>query len=515
MSHSPGMEEAMALWSDFESVSLNPQYQLGRLSRSEGRLAWFQATSPVGEAVTISITETLNDEAELLERLRALIEVSNPHLIAIREVNPATVLDTLVVYAVMELTGESLGDILRERVLEAGEAREVLEAVVQGTAALHARGFVHGRIEPDNVIAVGQEIKLRSDCAHRVVAGPEFEKAAAQDVRQIGELMARSLARRWVRGENDPSIQLLPAPFAAVVRRAFSGHATVAELATLAGLPSPYAAYASQTQAAVPVAQATGEAAAPKMEAASAAAGAEEEKATPPGAGSGAAASPASRMEAVKPPAEARPRPGNAEPLPAWSARDFSGPGLSGHGFSGRTNAKAGPARREDAQPPLLFDEEEEESSSIFRRKSAPYFIGAAAVLLLAVLLLFHSLAGHHQAVAHNTAAANPAPAPAASRAPAAPAVASEPAKPTPAAPTGDWRVIAYTYNHRSQAAHKVRTIARRHPQLNPTVFAPRGDQGPFLVELGGPMSREKAAQLRATALRLRLARDTFIRNYR
>jgi eukaryotic-like serine/threonine-protein kinase len=487
MSHIPGMEQAMALWSDFESVSLNPQYQLGRLSRSEGRLAWFQATSPAGEAVTISITETLNDEAELLERLRGLVEISNPHLIAVREVSPATVLDTPVVYAVMELTGESLGDILRERVLEAGEAREVLEAAVQGVAALHHKGFVHGRIEPDNVIAVGQEIKLRSDCAHRPAAGPEFEKAAAQDVRQIGALMARSLTRREVRGENDPSIQLLPAPFGAVVRRAFSGHATVADLATFAGLQAPSAAPASEAKAAAPASDA---AAARTEPAPAAAVAAPLEKTIQPGTIAEKAASP------VAEPARPQAKPGPAEPLP---------------GFASRAKAEARPA-----QPSLLFDEEEEAErsrGSILRRKSAPYFIGAAAILLLAVLLLFHSLAGHHPAVPQNTAAATPASGPAASSAPEA--VAPAPAEPTAAAPTGDWRVIAYTYNHRAQAAHKVRTIARRHPQLHPTVFAPWGDQGPFLVELGGPMSQEEAARLRAMARSLGLARDTFIRSYR
>lgn len=529
----------MALWSDFESETLNG-YKLTRLARSEGRVAWFQAVSASGEQATITITETLNDEAELLERLRALAEVTNPHLMGLREVNPATLLDTPLVYAIMEPAGESLGDILRSRGLDADETREVLEAVLQGVAALHARGFAHGRIEGDSVIAVGEQIKLRMDCAHRLTPGAAFENAAAQDVRQIGELVARSLTRRRIAGENDPAIQLLPAPFSAVVRRAISGHGTVGELATLAGLPSPYAAFAARPNAVpVPISTAGAKAGPPAGPTPAAPApkptgvpAKTEAPAKVQGPVAAQTAAPAVAQTPAGPATNTAPTVGPVlgptvndvfaavKPIAGVAPAAASVAAAGGQPLS--TRAGMSPrAEADSAQSSLLFDDDEPKRAGIFQRKSAPYVIGAAAVLILLVLLLFHSLGGHKKPVA-TAAAPVPAnipaqdlPRPQAAH-PIEPASrAAEVAAAPAAAIVPGWRVIAYTYDRRPEAEHKVSQIATKHPQLHPEVFAPHAGHGPYLVELGGPMSREQAARLQQLARKMGEPRDTYIRNYK
>jgi hypothetical protein len=83
------------------------------------------------------------------------------------------------------------------------------------------------------------------------------------------------------------------------------------------------------------------------------------------------------------------------------------------------------------------------------------------------------------------------------------------------AKPSGraDWRVVAYTYNHVNQAQSKVKTIEKRHPELNPEVFTPNG-LPPYLVTLGGAMSREDAMALKTKARAEGFPRDVYAQNY-
>jgi hypothetical protein len=77
------------------------------------------------------------------------------------------------------------------------------------------------------------------------------------------------------------------------------------------------------------------------------------------------------------------------------------------------------------------------------------------------------------------------------------------------------WRVIAYTYNSRRDAEKRIAQIARTVPGLEPAVFTPRGEgRSPYLVALGGRMSRAEAVRLQRRARAKGMPRDTFVRNY-
>ncbi|HWQ55354.1 MAG TPA: hypothetical protein VN442_16830 [Bryobacteraceae bacterium] len=114
--------------------------------------------------------------------------------------------------------------------------------------------------------------------------------------------------------------------------------------------------------------------------------------------------------------------------------------------------------------------------------------------------------------------AARPAPAP---TAPAPPAAAPA-ARPAPSrnaglrnsAPPGQWRVVAYTYSGRRAAEQKARSINGRFPQFQAEVFAPRPGRSPYLVVLGGRMTRDEAVELRRKARAKGLPRDTYVQNY-
>ena len=76
------------------------------------------------------------------------------------------------------------------------------------------------------------------------------------------------------------------------------------------------------------------------------------------------------------------------------------------------------------------------------------------------------------------------------------------------------WRVVVFTYNHQGDAEKKAQSVNQKHPNLNASVFSPAGN-GPYLVTLGGAMTREEAQQLRRKALREGMPRDSYIQNYK
>ncbi|HVU00012.1 MAG TPA: hypothetical protein VHE33_21105 [Acidobacteriaceae bacterium] len=223
----------MMLWGDFEGRRLEDRWLLGRLVRPEGRRAWFEAIGPDGLPVMLSITETLNDEEDLIERLRAAAKVRHPNVVAIREAAISHLDDVPVVVAEMEMTEENLGDVLRDRVLTAAEGRQVLDAVLAALGAMHAHGLVHKHVEAASVVAIGETIKLRSDCVS--MTGTAFGAAAAEDVRWAARMVAHAVTGRFPANENDPVLQLLPESMARAVRRAMSGIAGATEVAALAG----------------------------------------------------------------------------------------------------------------------------------------------------------------------------------------------------------------------------------------------------------------------------------------
>jgi len=58
---------------------------------------------------------------------------------------------------------EVLSEILPERALTPAEAKEMLAPVIDTLSYLHAKGLVHGRLKPSNILAVDDRLKLSGD----------------------------------------------------------------------------------------------------------------------------------------------------------------------------------------------------------------------------------------------------------------------------------------------------------------------------------------------------------------
>src|SRR5260370_10464820 len=98
-----------------------------------------------------------------LSRLQSVRGLSHPHLLQILAAGRTTLDDTEIIFVVTEHADEDLSQILPNRPLTPSEVREMLEPTLDALSYLHSKDFVHGHLKPENVMAVGDQLKLSSD----------------------------------------------------------------------------------------------------------------------------------------------------------------------------------------------------------------------------------------------------------------------------------------------------------------------------------------------------------------
>jgi eukaryotic-like serine/threonine-protein kinase len=435
------MDSFMQLWNDYEGRTIADIFPLNKLLAPEGRSAFFSTTNGTGTPAVIRLIETHFDEAEILDRWRQVAEIKQPNLVTLKKYGQTVVDGTPLVYALLEDTDANLGDVLQDRPLTVEETSQIATSLIAALQALHGRNLVHEHIEPANIFAVGEVIKLRSDCIREAPEGQEGLDLKARDVHDLATVLLQSLTQQ----RTLPSGTALPPPFNQIIPNGISG---TWDLSQIAAALAPRAASPA-----------------------------------PPTAPTPAAAAPTPRPIASLPTALPSPAP---EPTPPVV-----------------------PLVRDRIVRPV-----EPEPS-----RRLGLWIASVIGALLLLFLGWHFL---HAAPASTSTDSQPIPTLAtagrdnATPAPLPPAAAATTpsAAPTPSSDTrSQWRVVAYTYNHQDQAQQKAGVIARQHPDLNPEVFTPTG-HAPFLVTVGGPMSRIQANSFKKKAHADGLPRDIYTQNY-
>ncbi len=460
----------MNLWTEYEGRTIDGVYPLSKLIRPEGRSAFFSTSNGTGVPTVIRLIESHFDGDEILTRWRGVAALNHPNLVKLKSFGHVVVDETSLVYAVMEPVEANLSEILSERRLSEVETRQVATSLLAAMEALHSSGFVHEHVMPENVLAVGEVIKLRSDCIREALEGEEGVALKKKDVRDYATVLLQALTQQ--RTLEGASRDLpLPAPFEQIVRRGMSGEWGLAEIGNAL----------KKTSIAQAIARAGVTPDAPKAEMPS----------------KQPVAAPSVAVAAATPP-------------------DVTPP-------SGAAPSVARRIRVPDGEP----------------RKLGPRGIAYAVGTLLILLLGWYFVHSRSSGPSGSSGAVQEPPASAPAAQESAPAAATSPAPPanveshpapsarvvagSAAVSTGNnaagdsrgrWRVIAFTYNREDQAQQKAAEIAKSHPDLNPTIFRPNG-RGPFLVTLGGPMSREDAFAFSGKAKREGMPRDIYAQNYR
>ena len=142
-------------------------------------------------------------------------------------------------YVVTEYADEVLAEILKERPLSPDETREMLGPALAALAYLHDKGLVHGRLNPSNIMAAGDSLKLTtygvcpvgaaviSRPTRTVCDAPETENGLivpASDIWSLGATLVEVLTKYppvWNRAKAaDPTVpQSMPEPFASFARK--------------------------------------------------------------------------------------------------------------------------------------------------------------------------------------------------------------------------------------------------------------------------------------------------------
>jgi hypothetical protein len=468
----------MQLWNDYEGRTIAEAYPLKKLIRPEGRSAFFLTTNGTGTPSMVRLIEAHFDESEILTRWKTISEIQQENLVAMRKFGETTLDGTPLVYAVMEPTEMSLAELLQNRTLTVEETKQLAASLIGALTALHQRGLVHEHLEPANVLAAGETVKLRSDCV-REAASPDGDEAEASrrkagDVQELAALLLQAMTgRRSLQG----SATMLTPPFDGIIRNGLSGKWGLNEMAAALGsieqprqAPAPTPASAPTAAKAdvkqVPAAPSTATTEKPKPESA----GPLFDRAESTSAAS-------AQTETKAPSAAATPRPVTHTQAPDVRHRIVR------------------PVEREPQRLKMI----------------AAIAIAALVLLALGWHFLRSGTSTTESAVAASPSVSAPSTLP--------PATATPPPAPaaTAAATAGtgrtEWRVVAYTYNHQDQAQKKADELRAKHPAFNPEVFSPHG-HSPYLVTVGGAMTRDQAIAFRAKARSAGLPRDTYARNY-
>jgi len=178
------------------------------------------------------------DSEKQLGRWRGARELSHPNLIRVYEAGRCELDGKELLYVVEEYAEENLSQILPERALTAEETQAMLPPILSALRFVHDKRFVHGSIQPSNILAIGDKVKLSSDTlsalgersrgARKPSAydPPETHEQAstAADVWQLGMTLVEVLTQRlpaWDRaGSTSPEVPAtVPAAF-----REIAGH---------------------------------------------------------------------------------------------------------------------------------------------------------------------------------------------------------------------------------------------------------------------------------------------------
>jgi len=439
----------MNLWTEYEGRTIAGAYPLNKLIQPEGRSAFFSTSNGTGKPTVIRLIESHFDGDEILTRWRGVAALNHPNLVKLKSFGHVMVDDTSLVYAVMEPVEANLGEILRERRLTEPETKEVAASLLAALEALHSNGFVHEHVVAENVLAVGDGIKVRSDCIRETLEGEEGIALKRKDVRDFATVLLQALTQRRTLEEptRNPS---LPGPFEQIVRKGISGEWGLAQIGTALKTPT-----VQQTVA---------------------------------------------RAMAISDSQAERPV---ATPAPAPPSVD--------------TPAAVAPSVARRIRVPV------DDKSEGFGWRGIAYGVGTLLIVLLGWYFV-HSRSGGSSGAATET------PTPVAQQSAAAGTNGGSNASPTTPLTTksdpttvgqsvlsggsGRWRVIAFTYNQEEMAKQKAAAIAQEHPDLNPSVFTPNG-HAPFLVTLGGQMSKQDAFAFSGKAKREGMPKDTYAQNYR
>jgi TonB family protein len=233
-------------WKELEGHTVDGRFRLESWLGGSDHSAVFLTLVSDSRKAAIKLTpaDPTGAEKQLL-LWKMTREVTHPNLIRIFATGRCELDGADMLYQAMEYAEENLGQIIPERALTAEEARAMLPPVLRALQSVHDKRYVHGHIQPSNILAIGDQVKLSSDGLSvaspksrggRTLSAYDPPEAAtgvalmSGDVWQMGMTLVEVMTQRlpvWDReGTGAPEIPAMPEPF-----REIAGHCLQVEAA--------------------------------------------------------------------------------------------------------------------------------------------------------------------------------------------------------------------------------------------------------------------------------------------
>ena len=485
-----------------EGTTLDDAYVLGQCLGADERTVIFKARVKAEDSAT-AIIKIYRAEPNVADEQIALWEeikkLQHPNLAAVLGAGRTKLQSEELIYVAVEPADEMLDAVLRERPLNTTEAGELVVSLCRGVEHLHASGFVHGSLSPEEVLGVGDSIKLSTegvrktqsatdiwlkDAKYRAPECPNGNITPEADVWCLGATLFEAITQKECGAECRNESAKLPVPFGSIVHRCLysnpEARCTLQEVMQL---------YEGRLRTFSAAAGASGGASSEVGELRDAP---RSSISTP----AGAHAEPRRVFVPNESPTKhvssehSRRVPGRMWAYLAvalllvlgaiWLARPKKS---AQHGSQASSAINTAPPRQQSAAP---AQKAAPPASSQVTPQHAPAQV--PRVSPKTVVNTTHSDRTHPQQSTTNQAHYVNGPV---------------------------WRVVVYTYDGAADAENGARLVNQKHPDLKAEVFSPNGNSGPYLVVIGGQMNRENAITLRQKARQLGLPRDTYAQNYK
>jgi len=191
-------------WKQWEGQIVNARFLLQRyLGGSEHSAVFLTTRGTPPQKVAIKFIQVDESDAQLrLSRWQRAAKLSHPHLLRNFESGRCRLGDFDLLYVLMEYAEENLSQFLSQRPLTPAEARDVLTPTLQALAFLHGEGLVHAHLQPSNILAIEDQLKLSNDgvsslaeYAEQSPAAETQQSAAAASPRHPSPYDAPEIAR--------------------------------------------------------------------------------------------------------------------------------------------------------------------------------------------------------------------------------------------------------------------------------------------------------------------------------
>jgi serine/threonine protein kinase len=257
-------------WAKWESLVINGVFPLRRfLSRSNHSVVFLTEHNGGDAAIKLIPAHPTRSEAQL-SHWRTIAGFSHPRLVRLFDSGSCQIAGHPFLFVVMEYAEQTLAQILPRRTLTPDEVQDMLPPTLEALEFIHAKGLVHRKLKPPNVLVVNDQLKLASDTIQpagdtrprgaklAVYDPPEAKEgriSAPADIWALGITLVEALtqcAPAWP--DRQPNTLCLPAdlpsPLADTARRCLSHdpaeRPTVLELLGRAEAPTKSANSASQ-----------------------------------------------------------------------------------------------------------------------------------------------------------------------------------------------------------------------------------------------------------------------------